>query len=280
MHPYQKSGVIPIVGGSFAAMGIAISAAVCGIANAYVVHWSPVIGVVFLFCVPVPILLVATLLLAAGCGFSIVPLLKLGKIRNDAFDRTACAGALLIYVWAYWSTAQSASGWAPLHWQAWLPTSSFEFAETLIARDGSLIVLLWIVETVLIGLAIFTVTLTRREVPFCEQCDSWTQVQDGYLLLQGQPQDDQWIQFKAGDFEQLLAIPILEEKSPEYMRLDLASCPHCQKSHFLAIQAIVPSAVADQGAIHDRFVPFQELSAGEFQALEQLSIGIEPVKPT
>jgi hypothetical protein len=277
MHPYRKSGTIPFTGGVLASLIIVLSAVACGVANAYAIHLSPVNGVAFVFCVPIPILLIASLCCAAACGFATGFSLRLGKIRNDGFDRAACVGALIIYLWAYWSAAQAASGWAPLDWQACLPTTSFEFAEMLIARDGAQIILAWVAETVLIALMLIWLILTRTQVPFCDRCNVWTTVQNGYLLFRGQQQDEAWIRFRDGEFERLLMIPMLEEKSPAYMRLDLASCPVCGESRSLAIQAVIPSAFSDQGPIHDHFVPFQELLPSEFQTLEQLANEIEPV---
>lgn len=276
MHPYKNSGAIPLVRGVLCAVAILIVALLFGVANAYCVHWSPVNGVVFFLCIPLPFAVAFSLGCSGVCGWLVGKLLHWGKIRNRAYEYGAIGGAALAYLYAEWSAAQGASGWLPIGWRSWLPDASLAFAQALVARDGSLMIVAWVVDALMIAALIALLVRSRAQPPFCERCDAWTKLQTGYLLFPGRPLDDVWVRFRQGDFGVLRTIPLLQARSQTYMRLDLASCPYCPASRYLAIRALYPSAFSGDQPVEELFVPFQELSAEEFAELRQLAGEMDP----
>jgi hypothetical protein len=277
MQPYHPSGVIPVIGGSFCLVGSALIGLGMGTLNAYTFHWVP-FGIGFFCCIPIPSNFLMTLVCGMLAGGGLLQLNSLVKVRNLRFLRIVCVFACGCYFWAYWSVSQWASGWSPPNWQAWFPAAISQYALHHLRKDGWIVLVGWGLELIYVTVACYMVGLSRSGQPFCELCECWTTNTPGLVMFPADGSEEAWAEFRDGDMSALERMPMLDKRTRNYRRVDLASCPHCNETNLVLVQALKPSPFErnpEEKLLEAVFVPYQSASAAEVQLLWKLA-GVDP----
>ena len=131
---------------------------------------------------------------------------------------------------------------------AFWPPVLVSFGQTLFAQgswgikggnvSGWFLVCFWIAGAGTILWVTTAIALTNAHLPFCESCHDWTVAEQGVAKLTGTGQEPAWQQVLSGDLPSLAEFPPAERDAREFVRLDVARCPHCQHSRFLTINTV------------------------------------------
>jgi hypothetical protein len=110
------------------------------------------------------------------------------------------------------------------------------------APSGAMLSALWGIEALIVvgtGLAVGAGIASGGV--YCEQCGNWCKEDEGRVLLNPAPAELVKQHLEAQDFSVLNQIGPLAAPGPS-LRLDLAYCEKCEKTHAVAVNAVAPKS--------------------------------------
>jgi hypothetical protein len=110
------------------------------------------------------------------------------------------------------------------------------------APSGTVLWVLWSLEALIVlGAGIGLGAGIASGGVYCEQCGSWCKEDEGRVHLNPAPKDAVKQHLEAQDFSVLNQIGPLSQPGPS-LRLDLAYCEKCDKTHAVAVNALTPKS--------------------------------------
>lgn len=232
---------VPIV----AAIGIPTTV-VLGFAYAYVTNWIPIIYAAFL----------ATLAFGASIGWVVGRASTIGKIRNTTVTAllALAMGAIGLYVaWAVDPLARFGNAGAIV----WNSAALWEYINIFYdngfwgigrgegaAVSGIPLAIVWIIEAGTVFFLATTVAIGSCSTrPFCEACNRWTTWEEGVNHVLP-PSPEVATRLTDGDLMALNDFERVGAGTIPHLRVDVATCPQCEESNYLTINAV--SATADK----------------------------------
>lgn len=236
---YVRSGIVPISGAFWCLTLSALIIPVLAFFYALVIEWIPLIYVS----------VVATLVYGFVAGLVVGVLWKMNNIRSLLFYRFAF---LLFFVYAmylYWAMSIWAKDGFAHGLTVFDPEVILAFGRRLFDEGswgfsknapvkGWFLVAFWIAEALLIASVMYFVITSDADQPFCESCQQWTETEKGVAMFHATGREPEWDRLRSGDYSALTQLPILMSKQPEYVRVDVATCPKCSASNFLTVQHV------------------------------------------
>jgi hypothetical protein len=214
-------------------------ASVAGIIYAYALYWIPFVYLNFLFALGF-----------AGVIGAVVAVMALrGKIRNNLFVGIMAVLVTLLGMYVYWAAyAWAVAGIGNVGIRAFWPPVLASFGKHLFENGswgiknltvtGWPLVAVWVIEACTILWISVSIALTHAQRPFCESCNEWTQVQQDVVRLAATGDEPVWQKVFAGDLPALAEFQPAEREAKQFVRLDLARCPHCEQSRFLTVSSV------------------------------------------
>lgn len=245
METYRHSGVISPAGVLMAATVGIPSAIVLGALYSCFMVYSPFVRLNVLLA----------FVLGAGIGYSVGWSAKVGKIRNP-FVATAYGVTVgLIGLYVAWGTDYVVRVFLPEgytdYWMAYSPTELWDYIQWFYengmwsaGRGGKPVTgvelgCIWLSEAAMIvGTSALYARRFALNKPFCEYCKCWTVAKPGQRALRVRGMDDYLRRLFDGDLTALKSFH-LAENDDLVMKLDLATCPNCDKSNYLTIQKVM-----------------------------------------
>lgn len=239
MQTYSHSGAVPI-GGAISTLVVAtVTAIVGGMVYAYAFYWVPFVYVNCLLTMGYGIVI----------GSAVAIMARRGKIRNNLFLRVAAQQTALVGIYFYWAAYMWALvGIGNVGLTAFWPPALFSFAELLFDQGswgikgatvtGWFLVAFWVAEVGVILWMATAIALTNAQLPFCEVCNDWTDVEQGVAKLNSTGEEPAWQQVLSGDLPSLAEFPPAEPSAQQFVRLDVARCPRCEQSRFLTVHRV------------------------------------------
>jgi hypothetical protein len=240
MDTYSHSGSVPIRAAIQTLLGGIVAAVVGGIVYAYAFYWIPL---VYVNCL-------VTLGFAVAIGVVISNLAIRGKIRNNLFLRFAAFLAAIVGLYVYWAAYLWALvGIGKVGMSAFSPLVLASLARVLFEKGswgltsgemvtGWFLVAFWVAEVGVVLWISQNLALASAHRPFCELCNEWTNVETDLVRIAGTGHEPAWQKVLAGDLPSLAELPPAEPSALQFVRLDVARCPHCEQSRFLSAFAV------------------------------------------
>lgn len=243
MQTYSHSGAVPL-GGAVAALATAVvSAVVGGFLYAYAFAYIPIVHLNVLITVGFGLAL----------GFAVAKVAEQGKVRNNLvvgfLGVLAAVMGLYIYWGAYYWALAGFHRIPEIGLYAFMPWGLVDMGTQLFQNGswgltegnpvkGWFLVALWIIEAaVVVALAVAAARL-NWDRPFCESCQQWTDSERGVARLSGTGREPAWEKVLGGDLPSLAEFQPSLPGSMQFIRLDVARCPHCATSRFLTIASV------------------------------------------
>jgi hypothetical protein len=275
MKTYSHSGTVPVAGGLLTVLAAGIAAVVCGLIYGYAFYYIPLIYLNVL----------VTLAFAAGIGYSVAGGVAVGKVRNNLFVGTVSLAATLLGLYVYWGAYLWAlAGIDQVGLWAFFPPTLIRFAQALFEKgswglsDGNpitgwVLAALWVVETGIVLVVSLLLSLRYSDVPFCETCNEWTQVERGVARLAADGSEPAWENVLAGDLPALAEFHPSPPGAAQFVRLDVARCPRCDQSRFVTIKAveIVVDKNGNTSEKERELITNGTLTPGQFAVIEACS---------
>ncbi len=239
MQTYSHSGTVP-VGGAIKTVLVGLAtAAIGGIIYAYVFRWIPFVYLNFLM----------TLAYAGATGLAIAVMARRGQIRSNWFVTIVALVVALVGLYVYWAAYFWAlAGIQNVGLLAFSPAVLISFGKHLFEKGswgmknvtitGWPLVAFWIAEAVIVLRVTVSAALAEARRPFCEPCSEWTEVEENVARLAATGDEPAWQQVFAGDLPSLAEFPAAEQGAHQYVRLDVARCPRCERSRFLTVSTV------------------------------------------
>ncbi len=256
MELYKHSGAVPLAAVALITVAGGATALVGGAIYTYGINYIPLIYVNFLLTAGYGLVL----------GLAVGSAAKTGKLRNN-FVLTSLAfvfGLLGIYV--AWGVDPLARGGSEVGLSGFNPLFMLAYMEFLFEEGswglsdgepvkGLFLAAIWLLESlVILGIAMVTARGMTAKLPFCDQCEAWTTVEEGVVHFATHGEDPRWDRVMMGDLSALndLAFGITDEGTA--VRLDLATCAGCVHSNFLTVQAAKYS-LDKKGNVSEKLTP-------------------------
>lgn len=110
------------------------------------------------------------------------------------------------------------------------------------APSGTMLWVLWGLEAlIVIGCALALGASLAMGGVYCESCNSWCKEEEGRVVLNPAPKDMVKQSLEQQNWSVLNQIGPLAQPGPS-LRLDLAYCPKCEKTHAVAVNALTPKS--------------------------------------
>jgi len=239
MQTYSHSGAVPIGGAITTLLASLATAVIGGFIYAYAFCWIPFVYINFLI----------TLAYGIAIGVTVSLMAKRGHVRNNTFLWLSAVVAGFVGLYFYWAAYLWAlAGIGQVGLLALWPPTLVEFGEQLFQKgswgikgdniSGWILVAFWIAEAGLVLWMATAIALTDAHRPYCESCNTWTDVEQGVAKLAATGDEPAWQPLLAGDLPSLAAFPPAESGAKQFVRLDVARCPRCAQSRFLTIHSV------------------------------------------
>jgi len=244
MQTYSHSGAISPTGAIGALIASLSAAVLCGFIYAYAFAYIP----------HIVLNAAVTVVFGLALGFIVAQAAERGKIRNNVIVGCLAIATALFGLYVYWG----AYFWALVGFNkvrqvglyAFTPWGLYEFAAHLYAKGswsfsegnpvaGWFLASLWILEAVVVVGLVAIVSQLNAQRPYCESCQSWTDLQRGVARLLASGGEPAWDKVLAGELPALAEFRPAPPGSWMYVRLDLARCPTCEQSRFLTISQVM-----------------------------------------
>lgn len=137
------------------------------------------------------------------------------------------------------------------------------------APSGGVLWALWSIEALIVlGCGIAIGAGMASTGVYCEHCNDWCKEEEGRVLLNPAPQEAVKQSLEAQQWGVLNQIGPFTGVGP-CLRLDLAYCPKCEKTHAVAVSALTPKADGN-GTDIDTFVQYINTSPEVSQWLRSI----------
>lgn len=239
---YRHSGRVP-VGGLALALAILIPiAVVAGVLYSGAVVFLPFIKLRGLL----------SFAYGGGIGAVVGVVCKYAKFRNRFM---VALTTLIITAVSYYAAWAVHCAWVVMSQQGFsgdvvmtavlgfLPQAMFEWGRFIFENgiwiqngnptDGWEAVAGWVIEAAIVFSTAFVARKTYGTAPFCEDCDVWTEETKQLADLPVLPSDPAWQQVASGQIAAIRKLQLAQD-TPQYVELQLASCPSCTISNFLS----------------------------------------------
>lgn len=256
MELYKHSGAVPLGAVALITAAGGATALVGGAIYTYGINYIPLIYVNFLLTAGYGLVL----------GLAVGSAARAGKLRNN-FVLTSLAfvfGLLGIYV--AWGVDPLARVGTEVGLEGFRPPSMLGYMQFLYEKGswglsdgepvkGLFLAVIWLLEAaVILGIAVATARGMTAKLPFCDQCNEWTTVEEGVVHFATHGDDLLWDRVRMGDLTALndLAFGITDQGAA--VRLDLATCAGCVHSNFLTVHAANYS-LDKKGNVSEKLTP-------------------------
>ncbi len=245
---YEESGKFEIIGLLFYFLTGLVLSVIVGFIYGWVIYssnfnWTGIplldeLGLVFgniLFSLP----------FGAVIGFIAGKLAKPAKIRNSGLRKSAAIffGILVANLgWIFWLNL------ANNH-----PIFSFHFSDLMAAFNsaaqhdlgtlfgwtpaGFALIIIWLLRGLLIiGMAFITVEIGKPSLPFCENCNVWTDTTLLTTILDIPKNEIDFLnQLKNGNFDYLFSLRNIDPWSARRLKVEVHECAKCGEKHYLSV---------------------------------------------
>ncbi|MFO0557326.1 MAG: hypothetical protein U0269_04855 [Polyangiales bacterium] len=272
---YSHSGKIGALALPLGLGGGIAAAALLGTIYGQLMARIPVVG---------KITFIIAALAGAGYGAGAALLFRKGHGRSVAKGTLIAAIATFVghyLAWASWiSVVLSRNGDGPSVLDVLFNPSAMFSAISMInnvgawsvsggAATGGVLWALWGAEAlIVIGCGLIAGAAIASGGVYCEHCNAWCKEEEGRVLLNPAPKDAVKQSLEAQNWGVLNQIGPAAGPGP-CLRLDLAYCPKCEKTHAVAVSALAPKSDGN-GTDIDTFVPYLNTSPEVSQWLRSI----------
>ena len=230
---YRHSGRVPTMGTVWMLIGGGVVASVISFLYALLDYYNPLVYFTF----------IGTIVFGLTTGGAVMWGGILGKVRNNQFSFIVgiVLGLFAIYmawVWFIWLLVEEiifepgalfqamqfvgeVGVWSIRNWQ---PT-------------GWALYCFWLVEAGVIMCSTVMVSAGNDD-PFCEDCNEWTEEQEGVALLQVTDNAMLKAALEQERYEVLSQVPVAPADSTDCLHVNTHTCSKCSESHYLTIEQV------------------------------------------
>lgn len=233
---YQHSGKIGMGGVIGILLAVPVLTAVLGFIYGFAIWYIPFIYLNFFI----------TIGFGFGSGFVAGMMGYWGKIRNKSFMLLMglLTGLLAEYFgWVFWIYAASEQ-----EVLTFAPGEIFYFLGQLTdtgvwsifgaTPTGGVLITIWIVEAlIIIGAATIAAISPTADVPYCEDCDKWTDEVPVTGAIQSLDDNQALVNaLEQGNTDLLKYLRPVPADQQKALQVHLSNCPNCENSWFLKIE--------------------------------------------
>ena len=248
---YQHSGRVELKGLLFILLAAPITTLILGFIYGYAIAYIPFIYLNFLL----------TIGFGFASGFVTGMAGYFGKIRNTGFMVGAgiLTGLLAEYFgWVYWLyafTDEELLVYAPFDLLYYIGQVAENGAWSIgsATPTGWFLVLIWVIEAlIIIGAATLAAMGPTSDVPYCEECDAWTD--DEAIGTEIQSLDDNHAlvnSLEQGNYDLLKYLKPITDPMEKSLNVTIRNCPKCDNSWYIGIEEMTPKLNKKNEVEHD-----------------------------
>lgn len=266
LQEYRHSGVVPPMGAFWTLAFGTLLIPFLAIVYAFVIEWIPFIYANVL----------ATMAYGFCAGLVVGVLWKTNHIRSLLFYRFAFLVFFVYAMYWYWAVSIWAKDGFGQGLRVFDPEVILAFGRRLFDEGswgfsknapvkGWLLVAFWTIEALVVAGMMYLLITIDADEPFCENCYEWTQTEKSVAIFHATGREPEWQRLRTGDYGALTALPILTSSQPEYVRLDVASCPKCSGSNFMTLRHVKIKKDSDGDETKDEKTLLKNIILGEQQ---------------
>lgn len=191
---------------------------------------------------------------------------KAGKLRNNFVLASLAFIFGLLGIYVAWGVDPLARVGTEVGLAGFHPLAMLGYMQLLYERGswgmgdgepikGVFLAAIWLLESaVILGVALTTARRMTAKLPFCDQCEQWTTVEEGVVHFAARCKDPAWDRVLMGDMTALNELEFGVTDEGAAARLDLATCAGCAHSNFLTVHAATYT-VDKKGNLSEKLTP-------------------------